>query len=124
MASIHHEFQGPSLDDAPGDPQLVVLDFSATWCGPCKRYDPVFQRMAEDVVREHPEAPVVFLTVDVDQNKAISRNMKVKSVPMTVVYAREKGLLWGHRWTEQARFSGVVPYPKLKQTVTELVSEG
>lgn len=121
MTLIRGSYLESDFESLGQDVRLVVIDFSATWCGPCKRYSPVFDRMARDVRRTHEDAPVAFLSVDVDRNQELARKHSVKAVPTTVVVAKEKGLLGGSRWKEKARFSGVVPYPKLMDTVDRFV---
>ena len=117
MAAIEEQFASESLDALDDNVQLAVIDFWATWCGPCKRYSPVFQRLARDVRRNQGDAPVTFLSVDVDRNQVLARTHRVKAVPTTVIARREKGLLGGKRWKEKVRLSGVVPYPKLAAAV-------
>lgn len=123
MTVLRDDFDGPDLDEVGEDVQVVVIDFSASWCGPCRRYDPVFQRLARDLTEEMAEEPVVFLKVDVDRNKALARELGVKSVPTTVIAARENRLIFGDRWSEKARFSGILPYPRLRDAVTEQIAE-
>ncbi|CAM9494955.1 unnamed protein product [Hapterophycus canaliculatus] len=54
---------------------LVVVDFYADWCGPCKQIAPVYQAMA----KEFPKA--VFLKVNVDSNKEAAQKYAVQSMP-------------------------------------------
>jgi len=54
---------------------VVVIDFMASWCGPCKMFGPIF----EQVSRNFPN--VVFAKVDIDKSPQIARHFKVGSVP-------------------------------------------
>lgn len=54
---------------------LVLIDFFATWCGPCKMLSPVI----EQVEREHPELKVV--KVDVDEAPAIAAKYGIQAIP-------------------------------------------
>ena len=56
----------------------VVLDFFATWCGPCKMLRPVIEELSE----EHPE--VKFVSVDVDEEAEIAIRYGVSSIPCLV----------------------------------------
>ncbi|KAK0098047.1 hypothetical protein PV326_011582 [Microctonus aethiopoides] len=74
------------LEDA-GD-ALVVIDFFATWCGPCKIIAPQF----EELSKKH--SSVIFLKVDVDENDEISATYEVSSMP-TFVFIK-KGEVVSH----------------------------
>ncbi|ENN77503.1 hypothetical protein HUJ04_013497 [Dendroctonus ponderosae] len=63
--------------------KLVVIDFFATWCGPCKMIAPELERMARDFPN------VVFLKVDVDQNGDVSRSYGVSAMP-TFVFLKNR----------------------------------
>eukprot|EP01068_Selenidium_serpulae_P016305 Selendium_serpulae@DN6285_c1_g1_i10.p1 len=62
--------------------KLVVVDFTATWCPPCKRIGPVFAALES----EHPD--VLFLKVDVDEGEEIAQSQQVSSMP-TFKYFKE-----------------------------------
>jgi len=55
--------------------QLVVIDFTATWCGPCQMIAPVFKELSNT----HDDA--VFLKVDVDENAETAANYNVSAMP-------------------------------------------
>ncbi|RVV96675.1 thioredoxin [Mesobaculum littorinae] len=88
----------------------VIVDFWATWCGPCKTLGP----MLEDAVRAAKGA-VKMVKVDVDQNQAIAQQLRVQSIP--TVYAFWKG-------QPVDGFQGAVPQSEIKAFVDRLVQTG
>ncbi|MFZ1744215.1 MAG: tetratricopeptide repeat protein [Pontixanthobacter sp.] len=69
----------------PSMTQLVVLDFWAEWCGPCKALAP----MLEKVVGEYADKGVVLAKINVDEEKFIAGQFQVQSIP--TVYAMYQG---------------------------------
>ncbi len=63
----------------------VVIDFYATWCGPCKLLAPIF----EDVAKEKEN--VIFVKVDVDEAGELAELFGISSIP-TVVYIKNEKL--------------------------------
>ncbi len=65
------------LTEIPAD-KKVVIDFFATWCGPCQRVAPMFVELAERF------KDIVFLKVDVDEAEEVAEGFQVSSLPTFV----------------------------------------
>lgn len=70
---------------APAEGKLIVIDFNATWCGPCKQFTPTFEAVAEENAGK-----AFFYEVDVDVHPELAAKYNVESIPM-VVYIRPDG---------------------------------
>ena len=56
----------------------VVVDFFATWCGPCKMLGPVFEELSTEI------NDIKFVKVDIDEHEDLCRKYKVMSVPTLI----------------------------------------
>lgn len=82
---------------------LVLIDFSATWCGPCKMLAPVLKEVKETVGDS-----VKILKIDVDKNPVLASDFKVMGVPTLILFKSGKQV-----W----RQSGVLPKHDLIQLI-------
>ena len=69
----------------PEESKLVVIDFNATWCGPCRQFAPIFDRVAENYTSK-----AVFYSVDVDVHPELAAQYGVQNIPM-VAYVKPDG---------------------------------
>lgn len=81
---------------------IVLIDFWAAWCGPCRMFAPVFEKVSED----HPD--VVFAKVDTEAQPQLAGAFGVSSIP-TLVAIRDGVVLYSQ--------AGALPEPALVQLV-------
>jgi len=89
-----------------GNP-IVIVDFWAPWCGPCRGFAPVFEKASES----HPD--VVFAKVNSDEQQELAGAFNIRSIPTLMVF-REKVILF-----QQA---GALPGQALEQVLTQAKS--
>ena len=68
-------------DAAASTDKLALIDFSATWCGPCKMLEPVLEKVSEEI----PDK-VGFFAVDVDSSPMESSSFGIRGVPTMIVF--------------------------------------
>ena len=80
---------GMSFDDylnhLKASPKLVLVDFNAVWCGPCKLLKPIVQK----VVKKNTDKMELF-EIDVDKNATVANTMNVRSIPLLILYKQGK----------------------------------
>ena len=85
--------------------QLTLVDFYATWCGPCKMMHPVLTQLKDELGDS-----IRIIKIDVDKNESLSMTYRVQSVP-TLMLFRKGEVLW--------RQSGAMPLSDLKALISQ-----
>jgi thioredoxin 1 len=85
MATI--ELTKDNFEDVVTKNDLVIIDFWAPWCGPCKGFAPIFTAASE----KHPD--VVFAKVNTDEEQELAGHFAIRSIPTVMVF-REQVVLF------------------------------
>lgn len=83
--------------------KLVVIDFFATWCGPCKMLTPIFESLSKEMSDK-----VYFAKVDIDRSLEIAKEYKIVSVPTMIIFKNGK---------EVQRMVGFIPKDQIKSKI-------
>ena len=94
-----------SFSEIINTPKPVLVDFFATWCGPCKTMAPILS----DVKKKLGDA-ITIIKIDVDKSPATASTYQVQGVPTLVLFKQGK-ILW--------RQSGVVPGNQLESILRQ-----
>lgn len=85
------------------DGKHMIIDFNATWCGPCRQFAPNFESVAEKNAGK-----ALFYSVDVDKHPALAEQYKVQGIPMVVFIAPDgtTDSMVGYR--DESEFAAIV----------------
>lgn len=84
MASVN--IDEPNFAKIIDNNEIVILDFWAEWCGPCKAYGPVFERVSE----QYPD--VVFGKINTEEEPELGRMFNIRSIPTTIAFKQQIGV--------------------------------
>lgn len=86
----------------------VMVDFSATWCGPCQRLKPIVEELAKEY-----DGKVKIASFDIDSSPGIPSQFNIRSVPTMILFKGGKPV---------DEILGLAPKPALKARIDKLLS--
>ena len=89
--------------------QLIVVDFWAPWCGPCKQLTPVLEKVINNA-----NGKVILAKINLDENQQIAAQLKIQSIP-TVLAFKNKQIV--------NAFQGVIPEKKIIEFIEKCLGE-
>ena len=96
-----------TFNDIINGDKPVLVDFYATWCGPCKMMGPVIEELGKEL-----EGKARILKIDVDKNQVVANQYRVQAVPTLVIFKNGQ-ILW--------RNAGVMSKPELLTHIEQYV---
>ena len=76
-----------NFDEKLASSEIVILDFWAPWCGPCKQFGPIFEKVAG----EYPD--ILFGKVNTEEEQELAGYFHIQSIPTTIVLRENIALL-------------------------------
>jgi thioredoxin 1 len=96
------ELSDSNFEEVINGNDIVIVDFWAPWCGPCRSFAPVYEQVSE----QHPD--VVFAKVNTEEHQALAGHFQIRSIPTLMVF-REQIILYAQ--------PGALPAAALAQVV-------
>jgi len=103
MATIH--LTSENFKDVINNNDIVIVDFWAEWCGPCKSFGPTFEAASE----KYPE--IAFANVNTEEEREMAAGFNIRSIPTLMVF-REQVILYAE--------AGALPASALDQLVEQV----
>jgi len=93
------------LEKTVVDNDIVIIDFWAPWCGPCKSFGPIYEEVSE----KHPD--IVFAKVNTEVEQGIAAHFQIRSIPTLMIF-REQIVLFSE--------AGMLPASALEQVIEQV----
>jgi thioredoxin 1 len=99
------ELTAQNFDSVVGGGDMVLVDFWASWCGPCRMFGPIFERASES------HTDLVFGKVDTEAQPELAEAFNITSIP-TLIMIKDKVILYAQ--------PGALPEPLLEELISQV----
>lgn len=103
MATV--ELNEQTLEKTVVENDIVIIDFWAPWCGPCKSFGPIYEEVSE----KHPD--IVFAKVNTEEEQGIGAHFQIRSIPTLMIF-REQVVLFSE--------AGMLPAKALEELIEQV----
>lgn len=102
-----NEIMESDLEQLIQQKKIVVVDFSATWCGPCKNLGKILETKVVPLLtgKDH----VALVKIDIDQNQNLAQKLQVMSVPTIMFFFNKQRVIFQGKQGSEDRIVGLIP---------------